>query len=338
MRLIEIAARIFLFVGIAILVGITALFLTKTTPIVVGNLDTTIWDHYGGVISGTVGTIFSLVGILFLIINLNEQRNNTARQQIETRFYQLLQIHRNNVAEMISKGKQGRAVFVQMKDEFHEVLSRLVVTLLPQPGDAALIKDEAEVNIAYLIWFFGVNNSSEEFLLRLVNGVVKDDIAYQKIKAFIEILKKEHVTVKIGNSDTQYGFPKEYLPFDGHQSRLSHYFRHLFQTVSYINEQPTNLISYSDKYNYVKTLRAQLSTYEQAIVFYNSLSELGKPWEIGDKMPINQQLITKYNLIKNLPEGFTQGIDPTHYYPNLFFEHQTEAKSSLRKAWEKQYT
>ncbi len=66
MRLIEIAARIFLFVGIAILLGITALFLTKTMPLIVGNLDTTIWAHFGGVISGTVGTVFSLVGILFL--------------------------------------------------------------------------------------------------------------------------------------------------------------------------------------------------------------------------------------------------------------------------------
>ncbi len=238
---------------------------------------------------------------------------------------------------MISKGKQGRTVFVQMKDEFHEVLSKLIVALLPPPGETELIKDESEVNIAYLIWFFGVNNSSEDFLLRLINNIAQNETAYQRIKELIDILKSEHSAVKVGNSDTQYGFAKQYLPFDGHQSRLSYYFRHLFQTVSYINEQPSNLIPYSAKYNYVKTLRAQLSTYEQAIVFYNSLSELGKPWERGDGILVNQQMITKYNLIKNLPEGFTQGIDPIQYYPNIFFEHQTEAKLVQRKAWEKQY-
>ena len=41
-----------------------------------------------------------------------------------------------------------------------------------------------------------------------------------------------------------------YKPFEGRVSNLSHYIRHLFQTVKYIDEQTDNLLSYSDKYYY----------------------------------------------------------------------------------------
>jgi hypothetical protein len=104
---------------------------------------------------------------------------------------------------------------------------------------------------------------------------------------------------------------KYYLGF---QLQLGHYFRHLYQTVNFINEQ--EYLNYQGKYNYTKTLRAQLSTYEQVIFYQNSLSSLGNIWELCvskrfdkpiETVPIsevvNKQLITKYNLIKNMPTG-----------------------------------
>lgn len=48
------------------------------------------------------------------------------------------------------------------------------------------------------------------------------------------------------------------------------------------------------KYEYVKTLRTQLTQHELAIFFLNSLS-LGLEWE-------NNKYITTYKLIKNLPK------------------------------------
>lgn len=110
--------------------------------------------------------------------------------------------------------------------------------------------------------------------------------------------------------------------YGGHQFRLGHYFRHLFQSYTYLNEHPG--LKESDRYFYGKLLRAQLSTYEQALLFINSISSLGMKWEFtsvknNGKASINN-LITKYNLIKNLPDDHMYGIKYKKYYKNVSFE------------------
>ncbi len=71
---------------------------------------------------------------------------------------------------------------------------------------------------------------------------------------------------------------------------LSHYFRNLYNFVKLIDRSD---VSDEDKRMFVNTLKAQLSTYELALLFYNCLSSFGskrfKP------------LVEKYNLVKNLP-------------------------------------
>src|SRR5258706_15636693 len=66
----------------------------------------------------------------------------------------------------------------------------------------------------------------------------------------------------------------KFTPFEGHQSRLGHYYRHLYQTVCYVDSKDYDI----DKYEYVKTIRAQLTTHEQALLFINSLSPHGRVW------------------------------------------------------------
>jgi hypothetical protein len=94
-------------------------------------------------------------------------------------------------------------------------------------------------------------------LKRKIEGITKVRGGYQDISSFLDDLSKEHEAQKKENKKA--GSVKKYLRYDGQQSRLGHYFRHMFQ--------PANLFSYKDKYNYIKTLRAQLSTHEQAILF-----------------------------------------------------------------------
>ena len=116
-----------------------------------------------------------------------------------------------------------------------------------------------------------------------------------------------------------YYYPSNFIKFyGGHQYKIGHYFRHLFLTFTFINEQ--NFLSRKEKYFYAKLLRAQLSTSEQGLLFINSLSTLGLVWDINpkvkktnilwlDKILIKpKRLITKYNLIKNLPGKEVFGI------------------------------
>lgn len=126
----------------------------------------------------------------------------------------------------------------------------------------------------------------------------------------------------------------------GFQLQLGHYFRHLYQTVNFVNEQ--DYLDYKAKYGYVKTLRAQLSTLEQVIFYYNSLSSLGNIWELfaskrfdrsskllSENEILNCQLITKYNLIKNMPDGQLFRQEFAAFYPEVDFEYQ-ESKMKKR--------
>jgi hypothetical protein len=112
--------------------------------------------------------------------------------------------------------------------------------------------------------------------------------------------------------------------YGGHQFRLGHYFRHLFQSFKYLDGAKD--LDSNEKYTYAKMLRAQLSTYEQALLFINSISSLGFEWEYlpdsNKKSNILHKLnlITKYNLIKNLPGDHIYGIVYKNYYKQVDFE------------------
>lgn len=110
--------------------------------------------------------------------------------------------------------------------------------------------------------------------------------------------------------------------YGGHQHRLGHYFRHLFQSYKFLSGQKFND---REKYFYGKILRAQLSTYEQCIFFINSLSSLGFKWEYDPEKTISASnertdLITFYNLIKNVPGQHFLDLLYKSYYPKVQYE------------------
>ncbi|MFN0215874.1 MAG: putative phage abortive infection protein [Saprospiraceae bacterium] len=297
-------------------------FIFNSGGLTCGPIDASIWGQYGDVVGGFVGTIVALIGVLLLFETLKAQRRTYIKQQVETRFFELLKLHRDNVTEMQSKGNNGRTVFIEIKDEFHDLYAWATHWYpLDKSGLTETVWKKNVVQIVYLITFFGVDNSSTEYLKKRINEIISNEPVYNLFeKSGINTLISNHEKTKNENKDK----PKEqriYLKNDGHQSRLGHYYRHLFQTVKYINEQPKTLFTYKEKYDYIKILRAQLGTHEQALLLYNSISPLGEPWELDAKITKeNQKLITKYNLLKNIPFGFTKEIDPKDYYPNIYYE------------------
>ena len=130
---------------------------------------------------------------------------------------------------------------------------------------------------------------------------------------------------------TKSKYPNNYIKYyGGHQYKLGHYFRHLFQTYTFINEHKK--LNKEEKYFYAKTLRAQLSTAEQSLLFINSISHLGLVWDLSpqikkykidpffDKRLTSKRLITNYNLITNLPSQSIFGIKYRDYYPEVNYE------------------
>ncbi len=79
-------------------------------------------------------------------------------------------------------------------------------------------------------------------------------------------------------------------------------------------------------------LRGQMSNMEEVVLFYNSLCDLGLSWEYNGDDQNCHDLITKYNLIKNIPANLTS-ISFESFYPNVHYEYMTE-KPINRKNYE----
>jgi hypothetical protein len=208
----------------------------------------------------------------------------------------------------------------------------------------------AHINIAFLIVFFGLGN--EGFLTiksllktRYNKGFVEPLLNFIKLKPVVtsknfelwnsinalpdnekfelaiifseNANKKDLVIPSSKQTITLYG-NKYFKYYGGHQFRLGQYFRHLYQLVNFVNDQ--TFLSEKQKYNNMKILRAQLSSYELLVLFFNSISILGNDWEyrIESTNDFSTPFITKYQLIKNIVGDETSSlINLKKYYPGL---------------------
>lgn len=85
--------------------------------------------------------------------------------------------------------------------------------------------------------------------------------------------------------------------FNGHFTELNHYYRHLYQMVKMVANYGKDIVAYREKRKYLKMLRAQLTSYEQCMLFFNWIAgqEFGEDWE-NDK----NHFFTEYRMIHNL--------------------------------------
>jgi hypothetical protein len=189
----------------------------------------------------------------------------------------------------------GPLVFREIKSQFTKMY-KIVCPFIEASDMIPAPKKQIEaVNISYQLLFFGVSQST----LPILEGLLDRKYDKELIRNIIEEVRKERT---LFNPETMY--------FSGHQVRLAHYYRHLYQLVNYVDT--TEFLTDRQKYDYVKILRAQLSQHEIALFFLNSLS-LGLPWE-------KNGYITKYKFIKNLPPNFIDNIDPKDYYSGFEYE------------------
>ncbi len=91
-----------------------------------------------------------------------------------------------------------------------------------------------------------------------------------------------------------------------HQSDTGHYFRNLFNIIKYVDNSIL-----PDKKMYSNLVRAQLSSYELALLFYNCLSQVG-----NEKF---KPLVEKYALLKNIYFGhLLEATHKTLYDPKAY--------------------
>lgn len=314
-----------------ILIGIisVSLFLFNRTGFsTTSQIDTNVFDHFGSFVGGLVGIMFSLAGVLLLIQTLRNQKKDFYTNKTEQRFFELLRIHKENVESIEFAGHTGKKAIEKIVDEIlilynlsdeEDYILRDIGFKIKQskPG---FKKSEHKreysqhqiINISCLILYFGFDYG-KEFILK--------EYASEYEEEYIDKLL-------IRCRDKHDGEANQY------ESNLGTYYRHLYQIVTYIDKLPNKWFSYKEKYEYIKTLRAQFTNKEQVLFFFNSLCIFGRNWEYNHKEE-NDKLITKYNFIKNIPKKYILEIDVNKYYPNVKYEGEKETEE--RKKMEENY-
>jgi hypothetical protein len=254
----------------------------------------------GSFVGGYVGSMFALFGVVLLFRTLKKQASASRLQSFENRYFELIKLHRDNVAEMELKELHGRKVFVWLLREFRCLLE-IVQAVAKDCGEA--LSAPQLMQVAYYCLFYGVGPNSSRML-----KISLQDFDSKFVDAVEQRLNSNSTKLKF---QSERGFP--YIPFEGHQSRLGHYYRHLYQMIQYVHAQPPELEIV--KYEYVKTIRAQLSTHEQAMLLMNSLTPLGRNWW-------KNGLVKTYRLVQNIPRDFfvQSEIDMSKLFEPGYFE------------------
>lgn len=306
-------------------------------------------DHIGSYIGGLVG----IVTVYYLYWTLQSQNLSFRLSSFEERLLEMMKLQRENAATLkVKNTKTANTPYVNGQDAIEFFIIRYVEaydkvcdfmsdksaqSAYRTPEDyqrdariwsETLVMERLCANIAYLITFIGVNDAGVRLL--------KDKYLIKYNNEYVDsILKQFQLMLAEGNplnSQENNALTEaekllcENKVFVGFQHEFGNYFRQLYQLVTYVNNQ--DWLTYDDKYGYVKMLRAQLSNQEETLLFYNSLSDIGMAWEYaeraGEKHDVNKQLITKYNLFKNIPHNTTKPL-VERFYPNIKYEEDNEA-------------
>lgn len=256
--------------------------------------------NIGDFVGGVVGTVLSFASVILLILTLKDQKDQNKLDHFGQTFYEMLHIHNDNVTSMKLNDVEntiGRDVFTKLVTDYEHIFDLVnsclenIRSLVPLPGkeeeksNAILermqeyLKNDQEtirlnMRIAYGFFFYG----SEKFLLK------------SKLSVENKILEHIKQLLVLGNNMVC-----------SHNVLLGHYYRHMFQMLKLVEN--ASFLNEEEKYGYAKILRAQLNDDEQVLLYYNSLSDIGKDWivDLGQEDREKMCLIARFRMIKNIP-------------------------------------
>ncbi len=302
----------------------------------------------GGELGKTIGGLmapFIAIGaalLIFIAFLVQYQANQRIQeqfkiQQFESQFYEMLRLHKENVNEMKITGygiieqetleyngdkksskktitkiqttrfTEARKVFVTMVTEL--VACYELIEFYNNHWSTNYEKKEL-LKLAYQFFFFGVKSdliTSDTIETNTIDNFRTELVAARKIhkNSFGENNAFPGVN---GNTIKLY---IKYSPFSGHESRLGHYYRHLYSTVKFVVNQENKLFNYDEVRAYLKILRSQMSNDEQLMLYYNCIIGFGKDWE-------DKGYLTKYRMLHNLPITKVKHVDhPITHFSNF---------------------
>lgn len=279
-----------------------------------------IGDTIGGIMGPFIAIIAALLTFIAFWVQFEANRElikENRRNHFENQFYKMLDIHLTNVSSLNSifaktEGEKESAFFVfceEIKGTFLNISKSEVF----YPFLERLIREyESEQDKGFILFVNRVLESEE----------LQQKVLYEIVFAFF--LEEDFSRIWFENHECSIYVRRlgwlyhsflsgSYLRLTGKAKSeyLGHYFRHLFQTVEYIDSQDDELFDEKRwKHKFINLLRSQMSDYEQLLLYYNAQSSLGSIWD-------ENHFIEKYHLIENIPYdeiGTCAGESPAHRY------------------------
>ena len=247
---------------------------------------------------GIFNALFSGLAFLGVLMTLYKQSRDNRKHTV---VYQMLDVQQKvideiNVAQVrkVKQGEpiavaEGRKAFVEFKIQM-KYLVKAIKDVSERNG--FIFSDIDIADIAYAVFFYGSSKSWKPFMMEYL----KD---YPDTERLVDAI--------IARLDSE----KRFILYRPNQNYLSVYFRNMYNAIKLIDN--CGLISSEEKKDYVKILRAQLSNAELYILFFNIISRFGKKW-------VDNDYVTKYQLIQNLPSKYCDGYNPKDYFPEIKFE------------------
>lgn len=302
----------------------------------------TIGDTFGGTLGPIIGLIAAILTFMAFYVQYEanqQQQKDLKLERFENKFFEMLRLHKENVNEMVIEGYDYRTI-VRSGVE-HAEIARVIEEKTEEPvqkdTSARKIfvtafteflacrdicsyvletenfngKDDYVIKMAYLLIYHGVDN---EIVTSINSSILKDKDYLRDCKEKLLAAQKMHEDSNskrnrypLGTSGKTADIYIKYKPFSGHGIRFGHYFRHLFQMVKFVVDQPENLIETVDKRQYLRMLRAQLSDNEQLFLYLNYLGGYGAPWEKN-----NNSYFSDFRMIHNLPIILARKVKDPH--------------------------
>jgi len=313
-----------------------------------------IGDTIGGISAPFIGILAAI--LTFLAFYVQYKANNLQREQFnqelkkqevddaererswkierfENKFYELLRLHKSNVNEIQIKNRDrtqitsGRNSFVSMFYEFKYTFFCCQYRqneLYAKDEIGVLYTPEQLIRLAYIFFYCGVEDKSDVVSVAMNQNprLSFNTRLFGDVLWYLSSVKQGALNSRTFYDDDQAIVTDnkiEYRLWEGHQSNLGHYYRHLFQTVKFVAKQDEQVITKEQKKDYLRSLRAQLSDFEQIMLYYNALALFGDDW-------ISEGFFTEYRMIHNLPLPLANfGMRPQNKfaeemmrYPNFF--------------------
>jgi hypothetical protein len=230
----------------------------------------------GDFLSGSVASIWSLAGLFFIYVAFLGQKQQLLNQQLEI-MYSQLEV-KNTRLELAGQKEEMKIQNATLKQQKFENTFFNLLNLLSSVVNSIDIRNKRTQNIIssgrdcfkifYDEFITAINKDNEKITGFLIENISTGDV----IKTYESYFKKN-------------------------QSDLSHYFRSVYHIIKFIDNSDIE-----DKKRYIGLLRAQVSSYEQILIFYNCFHPFGKKLKI---------LAKKHKLFKNLDDGLL--LNNNHY-------------------------